>query len=476
MKRFILFLLCGLLVFNNTSFVSYATDTDIEEEEDDEDEGDGGNDSENKSSAGVDNSATKLLTEEQKTKVKSELGLSDDGLETLCTVYAAIQVTYNDYVAASICGNMFAESGCDPSLLEGGTKNGVGILQWSFGRRLLMSEYNKQNASTSVRKEKAAIKVSSGSADYLTTSEYVTDFGSLSSQVGFMMAELSGVEKVTITDAQITSSYYKTTGGCKITTQWMSYSTNKNSHYGYASVPDLDSFEDFVINTDVEAGAVNFCTKFERPKVATAHIDVRINKAKKVYELLKGIDLSGMLNKGSASAIADNMISKGYWSEEQLGAYCKLAEIDINSLLEDARRDNLKQEELRALKDWENNIGRNNNESVFVQKGRQAVAIASIIFMIWMLVIYLAFMFDSVNNFFDISLLAIVTFGRLRVSPDQEKSTYKEKETSSGTKVVNHKDILKIVVLGMALGGLIATGYIYKIIYEIVNFARGLWR
>ena len=55
--------------------------------------------------------------------------------------WALIDAGYSKEAAAGVLGNIQAESGFDPAVIEGGTGIGFGLCQWSFGRRTQLEAY-----------------------------------------------------------------------------------------------------------------------------------------------------------------------------------------------------------------------------------------------------------------------------------------------------------------------------------------------
>lgn len=55
--------------------------------------------------------------------------------------FAVLGAGYSKEAAAGVLGNIEAESGFDPSVIEGGSGIGFGLCQWSFGRRTQLEQY-----------------------------------------------------------------------------------------------------------------------------------------------------------------------------------------------------------------------------------------------------------------------------------------------------------------------------------------------
>lgn len=166
----------------------------------------------------------------------------------------------------------------------------------------------------------------------------------------------------------------------------------------------------------------------------------------------------------------------GYYSEMDLGTWNKLTEQNIQAdLLDNANRDNLDSNELNNLINWENNIEQDSQEGGFVYWARRIVSIFGIILIIWIILIYIAYWFDKLNNIVDIDLLLVLTFGRLRVSDTEDNCTFSMKDMAkTGTRTVNHRAILLICVVGITFGVLVVSGVLYKIlsklVYAVLNF------
>lgn len=162
---------------------------------------------------------------------------------------------------------------------------------------------------------------------------------------------------------------------------------------------------------------------------------------------------------------------KGYYSEMDLGTWNKLAEQNIQAdLLDNANRDNLNSNELNNLENWENNIEQDSQEGGFIYWARRIVSIFGIILIIWIILIYIAYWFDKLNNIVDFDLLLILTFGRLRVSDTEDDCTFSMKDMGkTGTRTVNHRAILLICIVGITFGVLVVSGVLYKVLSKLVN-------
>lgn len=110
-------------------------------------------------------------------------------------------------------------------------------------------------------------------------------------------------------------------------------------------------------------------------------------------------------------------------------------------------------------------------ENALLSFCRSAVAFVGILVVVYSVLLYLAYWLDRVNNLFDIRALGILTLGKLKVSPDDKTSTFSSEAKEA--KLVVHKDMLKVVFVGVFVGVMLLTGKVYwligKILYIIKN-------
>lgn len=126
--------------------------------------------------------------------------------------------------------------------------------------------------------------------------------------------------------------------------------------------------------------------------------------------------------------------------------------------------------DIQEVENWKADLEKDNSESILIRGGRFVSIFFGIIFEVWMMLIYLSYWFDRLNNFFDFSLLSVLTFGRLRISPDESECTFAMTDLGKGDKrTVNHKKILEVCVLGLSFGALIVSGAIFEILQGLVN-------
>ena len=86
---------------------------------------------------------------------------------------------------------------------------------------------------------------------------------------------------------------------------------------------------------------------------------------------------------------------------------------------------------------------------------------------IWSILLYIAYWFDRINNFIELQLLPILTLGILQVSPDDKTSNYNDKNMSK--KVIVHKDIVAVTLIGVSVGILFISGRANTLANLLIN-------
>ncbi len=174
--------------------------------------------------------------------------------------WAVIDAGYSKIAAAAVMGNIANESGFDPAKIEAGSGVGLGLCQWSNGRRTALEGYIASKG---------------------------TDTSDVNTQIEFLIAEL-------------------TPGG----------GANGYASYqlGGLSSPDYDghrySAADWSGSEDIETATMAFMALFERPSYDPSinHIDRRIEDARSYYEQFKdaerptGDDRIGKINLSGENA------------------------------------------------------------------------------------------------------------------------------------------------------------------------------
>lgn len=159
--------------------------------------------------------------------------------------------------------------------------------------------------------------------------------------------------------------------------------------------------------------------------------------------------------------------AEGYYSEMQLGQFQTLYDPVVAI---EASRDDFTSKELSALSDWEQNVQKMNEKGSVLYWVRMITMILGILFTVWMLLIYIAYWFDRLNNIIDIDLLPLLTFHRLRLSDTEENCTFRASDLAkTETRTVNHRAILSICIVGIVFGALVISGYLYVAILTLVQ-------
>lgn len=175
--------------------------------------------------------------------------------------------------------------------------------------------------------------------------------------------------------------------------------------------------------------------------------------------------------KSDTTENADGTVTvNGFWDESGFYQEVKLTDEPIvfptfNELSNQDKQD------VRA---WKNDLKfRNNNDYFGIIRG--IVAFLGIVLVVYSTFLYLAYQFDCINNIFEIQMLSILTLGRLRVSPDNKKSTFNsdKQESKSGEKIVVHKDMIIVCLIGISIGVLLLSGKIYALIAWAIKVVQG---
>lgn len=168
---------------------------------------------------------------------------------------------------------------------------------------------------------------------------------------------------------------------------------------------------------------------------------------------------------------------KGYFTEDQLSSKVVLSEADLSGVLSGATLDNLTQEDLESLQSWKDLTA---EEDTLTKVIRIIVQVIGVVMLLWAILLYLGYHFDRTNNLIDISIVNILTLGKLRpVTSDSEEATFGKDKTEKKNKVstVNSRNILAICLTVALFAVLILTGVLYNILASLVvlinSFLRG---
>lgn len=245
------------------------------------------------------------------------------------------------------------------------------------------------------------------------------------------------------------------------------------------SIKDVHSFAKADFATPSQAAEV-WTWFHEVPRVCTSHVVERMKYAEDIYEKFKGV--KGDSNSKSADTVDASVIETGgYLPEDNYVSLDKLTEdgIALPTKAELSATQGGKYD-LKVLDEWKEDIAYRNKKDT--HSGiRTAVALLGILLTLYSVLVYIAYQFDTINNIIDISLLSIITFGRLRISPEFDKSTFMNNQeggakgtSKTGQKTVVHKDILIICTIGITIGVLIFSGKLYMMISWVIAWVKGV--
>lgn len=118
------------------------------------------------------------------------------------------------------------------------------------------------------------------------------------------------------------------------------------------------------------------------------------------------------------------------------------------------------------LVSWADNISYAKDERYYTTPIKVFLFVG-IIMTIWSILLYIAYWFDRINNFIELQLLPILTLGILQVSPDDKTSNYNDKNMSR--KVIVHKDIVAVTLIGVSVGILLISGRANTLANLLIN-------
>lgn len=379
-------------------------------------------------------------------EVPASGGIADN--ENAKTLYAHILGRGGtDWWASAAVGNSYAEHSCDASIDEG--EDYWGAFQMSHDNLSAYKSWCSDNGKT--------IEDITSQYDY-----FIAEYrGSTCKTLTGMSPDECEKDKDTIKDAESAAAYFALgMEGC------VCYKGITN---GVGAIND--SFHD----TSSRCGTYTFPTKYG--EVCLQDLQKRIPNTTVAYNAFSGkvaptatengnVDENGNVNTPTK---VQSIAGGAYYTEEQLSAFVKLAENNIQKeYLDKATRDNLGQSDLENLASWEDNVNNSKKEYGFIAWMRIIVMWIGIIFTIYIFLLYLAYWFDKLNSIIDLDILSIMTFGRLHVAIDDKEANF-----SLGKKqdrmTVSHKDILFICITGLIFGTLLITGVFYKIVTNFVN-------
>lgn len=258
-----------------------------------------------------------------------------------------------------------------------------------------------------------------------------------------------------------------------LTCTWESDFSSFGTHQG------LDAFKKL---KDVVKAAGEFCACYERAVggsdvyagngIAYQELREREKYAEAFYKLYTGSepsisddDSSGDDKKNGlldGSAVSLMTVSGGKLLDE--GYFSSASGISEEALCLPRSYD-LPLKDLTELSSWKKNI-KYAEDDRSLRYPRAVVMIVGILVTIYSILLYIAYQFDRINNFIELDALGIMTFGKLRISPDDRKSTFNDKHQER--KVVVHRDIIIVCLVGVAIGLLLISGKIFEVVVYLM--------
>lgn len=188
---------------------------------------------------------------------------------------------------------------------------------------------------------------------------------------------------------------------------------------------------------------------------------------------------SGLSSRGNAisstsSGSSSSQFVQGNLVELPENLWFRLQEPNIaEERLKNALRENLGQQDLESLTDWNRNHQMQQEENGFIAILRRAVVLVGIFFTLWAILAYLAFWFDHINTIFYVDVLHLVTLGQLHICPPGDKPTFHLGKKAK-TRTVNHQQMLGICAIAVLFGVLLISGFFYTIVAKFVNLILGV--
>lgn len=171
---------------------------------------------------------------------------------------------------------------------------------------------------------------------------------------------------------------------------------------------------------------------------------------------------------GNKSAIEE----AGFYSEEALSSFTKLVEPELTDQVANSDKSALTQEETEGLSDWQMNVARSKEHKGIATWINYILTVIGVLLIIWGSVFYMAYWFDMINPFVDLDLVSRLSLGRFTVSHELDGSctwSLTKHTEGRGTRqqTINSKVALFISVCAIAIGVLIISGGLYRIVRSI---------
>lgn len=402
--------------------------------------------------------------------------LSDDEINTLVSQinagemkgrfdYEKAKVIYpvlkasglNDYQCSAVLANMARESSMNPECEQGGNK-AIGLIQWDGGRRDTLQTFSKAMNDTQY-----------------TLNGY--QVGGIETQVAFLIAELTKDGK---TGAAANVTYQLEGQGGKPPAKYSDIDLNAaNAQINDSSI-DLNNLitkEEWDSINNAVALSLFFTSQVEK---CGYDIDIYSEGAKQspdIYKLMTGSDCSvntmGTDGAQLSESLASTMVNAGLWGEDKFVSWKKMSE--STTRFDEIILDSMSDDDIYEIENWKLDLEHRNEDSFLIKGGRWLAMLSGLAFILWGVFIYLAYWFDRINNFIELNVLKIVTFGKLTISPDEKECTFSLKELGKGeTRTINHKKMIGICLISIGFGTFIVSGAIFSLLQSFVNSVLSL--
>lgn len=128
--------------------------------------------------------------------------------------------------------------------------------------------------------------------------------------------------------------------------------------------------------------------------------------------------------------------------------------------------------DIAEVDSWKGNLQLQKEDGVY-KYIRASFMFVGILITIYSVLLFIAFQFDRVNNFIEVNLLCILTFGKLQRAPDENSSTFTP--DNPRTRLVTLKDIAGVTIAGVAIGVLLISGKVFSIIQFLMDKIDGIF-
>ena len=234
--------------------------------------------------------------------------------------------------------------------------------------------------------------------------------------------------------------------------------TGETTWWKYAD--NCKSYEDFKNLNNVYVATDVFCWGFERPDSASADVERRRSSAKYAFEQFTGTSVEGdeagggTLNNSSKGTNAQLIVKE--WDLEGMPAQSGLLNDCDKVMLPNS--DSLEDSEKYSVSIVKDNIMLNREVNLY-DMIRVSIVFLGLLLIVYAVILLVAYIFDSTNNIFEISLLKIMTFGMVRYTADEENKN-KKGYMSKGK-------LIKVCVLCMVAGFFIASGGVFAWVLDL---------